>query len=356
MKERKCKNKLENLIYNNYKRIAIIKIFIIIILNLFIIFKDFNNLLLQNIIQIYNFKKIIKSKYLFKKQIEHNKKFAILIYKCKTCGLFSFYIHYLGCIKIFINKGYIPIIDLTSYPNVFNKFNYNYSNKNPWEFYFNQPYGYTLENVKKYAINKKKFICKPNHSDKPDKYSIYINKYLIYFWHNYANKYIPIQKEIINEAKIIRKKLYKGLYNVLGVLMRGTDYIAMKPKNHCIPPKIETMIEDIKDMDKKYNYDWIFVTTEDDIIRKKLINAFFNKVKYLKSKILFKYNYKKKNFIVFNENIKINYNYMKFYLINIIILSQSKDIICARTCGSEAAFILSNGFRNNKVYFLGEYK
>ena len=138
--------------------------------------------------------------------------------------------------------------------------------------------------------------------------------------------------------------------------MRGTDYIAMKPKKHCIPPKIETMIEDIKDMDKKYNYDWIFITTEDDIIRKKLINAFFNKVKYLKSKIFFKYNYKKRNFIVFNENIKINYNYMKFYLINIIILSQSTDIICARTCGSEGAFILSNGFRNNKVYFLGEYK
>ena len=171
-----------------------------------------------------------------------------------------------------------------------------------------------------------------------------------------SNKYIPIKKEIIKEANIIRKKLFKGLNNILGVLMRGTDYLAMKPKNHCIPPKIEIMIQDIKDMDRKNNYDWIFITTEDNIIRKKLIKSFYNKVKYLKSKNSFNYNYKKKDFLVFNKNIKIDYNYMKIYLINIIILSQSKDIICARTCGSVAAFIFSNGFRNYKVYYLGEYK
>ena len=114
------------------------------------------------------------------------------------------------------------------------------------------------------------------------------------FWHNLANKYIPIKKEIINEAKIIRKKLFKGLNNILGVLMRGTDYISMRPKNHCIPPKLETMIEDIKDMDKKNKYDWIFITTEDNIIKKKLIKIFYSKAKYFSSKNLFNYNYKKK--------------------------------------------------------------
>ena len=212
-----------------------------------------------------NLKNNNKSK-LFIKKMYYNKKFAILIYKCKTCGLFSFYIHYLGCINIFINKGYIPIIDLISFPNIFNKFNLNYSKENPWELYFNQPNGYTLENIKKYAINKKKFFCNPNLSEYPNKYSIFIDKFLMDFWHNLANKYIPIQKEIVNEAKIIRKKLYKGLYNVLGVLIRGTDYISMRPKGHSIPPKINMLINDIKDFDIKNNYDWIFITTEDKII------------------------------------------------------------------------------------------
>lgn len=47
---------------------------------------------------------------------------------------------------------------------------------------------------------------------------------------------------------------------------------------------------------------------------------------------------------------------MKIYLINIIILSKCLDIISARTSGSIGAFIFSEGFRNIKVYFLGEYK
>ena len=54
--------------------------------------------------------------------------------------------------------------------------------------------------------------------------------------------------------------------------------------------------------------------------------------------------------------IKGNINYMKIYLINIIILSKCLDIISARTSGSIGAFIFSEGFRNIKVYFLGEYK
>lgn len=269
MKEKKNISKLKYLNYNNYcKGIIFIKIFIIIFLNLFIFNtnKNFKSLLIKNQFQISNSKKILNISYRLKKKIDYNKKFSILVIKCKTCGLFSFYIHYLGCIKIFINKGYIPIIDQTSYPNIFNKFSFNYYDKNPWELYFNQPYGYTLANIKKYAKKKKKFYCWPNNSNKPDKYTLYNNKYLMNFWHNLANKYIPIKKEIINEAKIMRKKLFKGLSNILGVLMRGTDYISMRPKNHCIPPKLEIMIEDIRDMDKKNKYDWIFITTEDNII------------------------------------------------------------------------------------------
>ena len=40
----------------------------------------------------------------------------------------------------------------------------------------------------------------------------------------------------------------------------------MRPKGHSIPPKINMLINDIKDFDIKNNYDWIFITTEDKII------------------------------------------------------------------------------------------
>ena len=61
------------------------------------------------------------------------------------------------------------------------------------------------------------------------------------------------------------KNLFKGSRNILRILARGTDYIATKPYGHPIPPKVEMMIDDINEMDKKNNYDWFFLTTEDDI-------------------------------------------------------------------------------------------
>ena len=105
----------------------------------------------------------------------------------------------------------------------------------------------------------------------------------------------------------------------------------------------------------KYKYDWIFITTEDDIIREKFIKKYGKKLKYIKHKTNINYDYKKKPFLGFNKNIKGNFSFMRIYLINIIILSKCIDIIAARTAGTLIAFVLSKGFRNKIIYDLGAY-
>ena len=313
----------------------IIKIFIIFVINFYI--------------QIYS-SKISSNKYI--------NKFAILGIDCPTCGLFAIYKHSIGCLLEYINKGYIPIIDLLSLPNVFNKLNSkNISLKtNPWEYFFNQPYNYSLETVKKNAKHLKYFKCNPivDHLNFPD-YSIYSNKDLSDFWHKIAVKYIPIKLEIVKESNIIIKKLFKDSKNVLGVLARGTDYISLKPKNHPKQPDTNNIISDIKKMDLNYKYDWIFLTTEDYFIKKKFIRAFKNKLKYLKKYNNINYNYKEKKYLCFNKNINGNFNYSKNYLINILILSKCIDIISTLTSGTIGTFILTEGFRNSKIYFSGYY-
>ena len=96
--------------------------------------------------------------------------------------------------------------------------------------------------------------------------------------------------------------------------------------------------------------------TEDDTIREKFILKFGVKLKYIKNSFKINYNYNKKDFLGFNNNIKGNLSFMKFYLINIIILSKCLDIITSRTSGSFTVFLLSEGFRNEKIYNLGVYK
>ena len=94
-------------------------------------------------------------------------------------------------------RGYIPILDVESYPNVFNGFKANSSNKNSWEIFFNQPFGFTYEDVIKNAKNKFYYDCKRD-STSPQYTNIYSKKISIDFLHNIANKYIPLKNEIIN--------------------------------------------------------------------------------------------------------------------------------------------------------------
>lgn len=281
---------------------------------------------------------------------EHNK-FIILrdIYCSAFCGLLSFYFHYMGCIHMHLYKGEIPIVDLT-FPNIFNGFNTSQT-ENPWEIFFEQPFGYKLLDVQKHAKNIQ-YINLPNCFTF-SAHTIYYQPVLLDFYHTIVNKYIPIKEEIINESKVIMNNLFKGSYNVLGILARGTDYIAKRPRFHPVAPTVEMIINDIKEMDRKYNYDYYFLTTEDVNIRMKLIQEFGSKLKFLKPKKDIEYD--NQNFLYKYKSLHKNIDLNKVYLISIYILSKSIDIISARTGGALILFILSDGFRNKRVYFLGRY-
>lgn len=251
-------------------------------------------------------------------------------------------------------QGFIPILEFESYKNVINGFIIDRTKGNPWEYYFNQPFGYKYYNIIRKARNIKYFECRGN--TKRPNMDIFINKEFMNYWHIMANKYIPINNEIIIESNKIIKKLFKESKNVLGVLLRGTDYIAVKPHGHPIPPKAEVAIKDVKLLDNKNKYDWIFLATEDNIIRKKFIRAIGIKVKCLLEKREIFYNYNKRQFLAYSIDFKRNIDFNKIYLLNIIILSKCLDLVAARTSGTIGIFILTEGFRNYKVYNLGNYK
>ena len=281
------------------------------------------------------------------------KKFLILqTYGCPQCGFFSNYIVHLGCIYRNLLLGYIPIIDLKSFPNVYN--GNDTSKNNPWELFFYQPFNFTLDIVTKYAKNKTIIECTPC-GERPDEINMYYKTDSINFWHDFAKIYMPLKKELLIETDEIMHNLFGYSKNILGVKMRGTDYIAWKPKGHSIPPKIEKVIMDTKMMDKRYNYDFIFFATEDELIKKKFVPNFKKKIKLLNPSIQINYDYNKKDFINLNENINGNIEYIKNYVLNTIILSKCLDIITPRCSGTAGIFILTNGFRHKIIYNLGEY-
>ena len=119
----------------------------------------------------------------------------------------------------------------------------------------------------------------------------------------------------MNEVEVIRKNLFGQTTNISGVKIRGTDY--NKKKYHSIPPKVEQVIPDVKKMDKKYNYDFIFFATEDEIIKKKFVPEFREKIKMLNPNLDIDYINRSENK---NDKIKAYLDYVKNYILNVIIL------------------------------------
>ena len=272
----------------------------------------------------------------------NTKNFAIFIRNdCPMCGFFSHFIVLLGCANKYLKEGYIPIIDLVSFRNKYN--NGNKLIHNPWELFFYQMNNYTLEEVKNYAKNYTYKYCDKNNYRPNEKYVYYQNDSII-FWHNFIKKYSPFKKELMIEAKIIMKKLFGRSKNILGVKIRGTDYYR-RPINHAIPAKVEKIIPDVKEFDKKYKYDYIYLATEDNTVKKKFMPEFVNKVKFLEPE-------NKK----FNNRIEQNLDDLKNYIFTIIILSKCLDLIACRCSGTAAVYVLTEGFRHAKVYNLGSYK
>ena len=291
------------------------------------------------------------------KMCTENKEFAILTRtNCEACGFFSYYIVHLGCIITYLNEGYIPIIDVGSFSNVFNGYNETYeANNNPWELFFNQPCGYTLNGVKHNPNNTIKYFECECTDNMPSEKEIYSNKTLLKYYRDMANKYMSVKKNIIEEANTSWNKIFNNSTNVLGILVRGTDYTSIQPSGHSIPATAETSINDTKKMDKKYNYDYYFLATEDSIAREKFKKKFGDKVKFLLPDKQFIYDYEEANYLTFYQEIFGNINYQKTYLMSMIFFSKCIDVITSRTSGAAGGYILSKGFRNDLVYYLGEY-
>lgn len=71
--------------------------------------------------------------------------------------------------------------------------------------------------------------------------------------------------------------MLKNSNKVLGIKIRGTEYIKLKLKAYPIPSSLDRAINDVKKLNVKNNYDWIFISREDELIKERLINIEYTK-------------------------------------------------------------------------------
>ena len=162
--------------------------------------------------------------YIIRRQYEHT-------------GLMARYGIFAGHVRYALSKGWLPVVDMQNYPN-----SYLAPEKlgveNSWEYYFEQPMRLGL----KTAYDGENVILSDGGANlpRPDTagMGLFENRDNVLTEWSMLLKLglLKVKPALMEEIAAVRQKLFAPNDRVLGVLLRGTDYVAKRPHNHPTPP------------------------------------------------------------------------------------------------------------------------
>ncbi len=244
-------------------------------------------------------------------------------------------------------NGYRPVVNYES----------TVTKTNLWESLFVQPYGKGDEKTDYCSVCDVKaapvyFPAFPTDADvkkygKLYKAFVRPNPQVLEYWEEEYRRVFGVEEK----AK-----------RVLGVLCRGTDYVATKPKGHPIQPKVEDVIELVKRKNEELQCEYIYLATEEEAIYKKFEAAFPGKILINKRKYFDSY-YTLQADDVSKVISSVHFdreddNYLKAleYFSSLNLLSKCSALIAGSCGGSRAALYMNNGKHEYSYLFnLGVY-
>ena len=268
-------------------------------------------------------------------------------------GLLSLFWNVMRNIEYAKENEYIPVVDFKNY-----KTQYSFEKKeNAWDMYFDQPSKFSLDEVyksKNVILSGLEIQWYKKNKYKPD----YSNECISHL-HSEVFSCIDFSdktKECVNNEL---KKMNCNLSDTIGLYLRGTDYIKLKPAGHPVQPTVGQAINIVDQFMKRYKINKVFLVTEDgeiyDKVKKKYgqncIVASFDK--YI-------YNYDGNKFLsndkVINDLGTSAYERAMNYLVKMIILSKCGYLVGGNTNGMWAANVFADKtFKDKYIFELGEY-
>lgn len=269
------------------------------------------------------------------------------------CGLFSLVLTNLVRINEAVKQGYIPVIDMQNDFNIYLAKD-KIGKENAWEYFFEQPAGYSLKDISK----SKNVII--GSGAVPVMFPYLDVKFLmdetgeLEYWRKLAKKYIVL----CDGAKQFIDAEYERLFNkddkVLGVKCRGTDYAKGKPKNHPIQPTPQLAVEKAEEIFEEQSCTKVFLATEDaefyDIFAKRFGDKLItNKTNYLE--------YRggstgKEEYELSDGGLKAGME----YLTTTCILARCNCLCAGCVSATVGALLLTEGYEYTYLFDLGIYE
>ena len=284
--------------------------------------------------------------------VENPDKFFFIVRRaqCKA-GLFSLVMTNMGLVKYALDKGYIPVIDMQSDRNTYLD-EEQVGKLNAWEFYFEQPCGYSLEDVSRSRnVILSSGLIGENNFFPEDRTIRNVEEY--WMWRKLFQRYFHVKKDIMEEAEILKKEWFHG-ERVLGVLCRGTDYTNTKPKGHPVQPEISDVIGKVDEVLQRQRCIYVYLATEDDDIYAAFKRQYGEKLKALKTRRY--HNTGKENINdISAKSGESKYQLGRDYLITILLLADCNCLVAGSAGGTLGALLMGKEYEYQYVFDLGTY-
>lgn len=280
--------------------------------------------------------------------------YYIIRRKWETTGLFSRYKLFAGHIRYALSNGWLPVIDMQNYPNPYMP-SEKLGKENSWEYYFEQPLRIGLEQ----AYSGENVILSDGREVPPHPYeymSLLENKdSLLTEWRMLVKfGLLKVKPERLKEIATVQENLFSPKDRVLGVLLRGTDYVEKKPRDHPIPPPIELAVSTIIFKMNEWRCNKLFLATEDKTIVATFKDVFgdlcitFNReyVDYKPGQAIS---------LVRIDRPDDHFIQGKDYLTQMVLLSKCNSFLAARCSGTIGVMLMADKFEHTYFFNLGWY-
>lgn len=282
-----------------------------------------------------------------------SKKYYIIRRAAQSTGLFSLVNTTLGHIIYALNRGYLPVVDMKYYPSCYLESEL-IGTVNAWERLFEQPVGIDVDEAYegRCVLLSDGNPISPRPDDDLDFFYNIDGK--MDYWRERAHKYIRINAMLKKQIDEEYSRLFKKTDRVLGVLVRGTDYVEKKPYIHPVQPEPGDVIKKCKEVMNWEKCNKIFLATEDISIFNQFKKEFGDLCET-----------NRRQFVHYEAGLNVpdlkiareHDAYLRGveYLTTISMLSKSYAFVGGRTSGSVGAMLLSDGYKSTYVFDLGRY-
>lgn len=284
---------------------------------------------------------------------EHpDKTFYVIRRRDLYCGIFSHFLTVLAHIDREVQNGRIPVVDMQNSFNIYLE-EEQIGKVNAWEYYFEQPCGYSLEDIQK----SRRVVIGAGAVPKMFPYLEidFLNGKSgeLSYWRELTRKYIRLRKEAQNAVEEAKRRLFAPGDRVLGVKGRGTDYASEKPKGHPVQPTPAQMLAKAEEIFVEQRCTKVFLATEDEAFYRLFAERFGERLLVNKSEYLAYQggNVGKATYLHAEGKRESGME----YLVTTYLLAGCQCLCAGCVSGTVAALLLTKGYEECYLFDLGIY-